>query len=856
MAYSPKNLVEVIKQNRNKKMVAKTIVESNPQAITILPKLTKDVRGVNPDDGLSNANLNRNLLDTIRHQLETNRQNNKNIIKLFPDLEMGVQILVSAVLSPKKMTDAELLYKFNKGVNVSPKISSLLLTKIKDVVNTEYELEDKLTEIVREALFQSGSYITAVIPEASVDEVINSDLLRSYSSESHATIDRYVGRLVDPINLISKQRHSKPITDLESFAKHLCSESLFKLTDNPQMLRFNSIKSRMESELVKNSYRNGTSFTTESREGIKYLDIFRNRNTGSDIDKVVSIKTRNETKRKSLGRPMCIKLPSSAVMPITTPGNETNHMGYLVLLDGNGKPINGEASGIDRDSQDFNKLNYDSGSSVTPVQLAYKNLIADTNAKVNVNDLFEIYKNIVESQLFEDIKGAMNGKDIHIANKNDIFFLMFCRALEGRTTSMLYLPAELVTYTAFYYNEYGIGKSLLDNLSIVSSLRAIMLFSKVMAYSKMAIDVTKVNVELSPEDVDPEATIQKVQDGVLKLRQNFFPLGINNPIDLVNWIQRAGLQFAYSNNPLLPDVNINFENSNLEHKIPESELEDTLRKQMFQTIGVPPEVIDQAFSPEFATSVVNNNLLLSKRVMVYQKALCKSLSKFVGCLLYNDMGLRESLKDILKANNGEVYRELNESMKQEQTKSEDDFIEDFLDKLSQNVIIELPKPDNTNLMNLTADFNVYKEGLEAVLGSVVGGEIVTEDIGGVLSEHADTIANLYKHSKLRKWCAENNYFPEIMGFMNNESNETKRELDILLKDIKGSMVNSVKLLKAMESFKEAIDKDLAEVEGSGGSLSDGGGDGRSEVGNGDEGSDGEGGDDDLDSEEDAVSLDF
>ncbi|NYW24484.1 hypothetical protein C6506_28745, partial [Escherichia coli] len=103
--------------------------------------------------------------------------------------------------------------------------------------------------------------------------------------------------------------------------------------------------------------------------------------------------------------------------------------------------------------------------------------------------------------------------------------------------------------------------------------------------------------------------------------------------DLVNWIQRAGLQFSYENNPLIPEVKIDFENANLSHTVPDSDLEEELRKQTIIALGLPPETVDNGFNPEFATTVVNNNILLSKRVLIYQKTLLTHLYRLINIII-------------------------------------------------------------------------------------------------------------------------------------------------------------------------------------------------------------------------------
>lgn len=827
--HSPSTLVEVIRSNKAKKIAVSKIIDSNPQALPILPKLLADTTssGRRADD--DNLQVNRGILETIHKQIQTNRLNNKNIIKLFPDVELGIQILVSSILSPKKMTDIKLLYRFDKKLALSPEVGSAILKCVQSYITEEHELEDKLPDIVREALFTSGSYCFAVIPEASVDAVINSDLIGSFSTENfRSKADYAVNDLIGRVNML-KDTENKAFElptgsslSAESFVKHLASAEYVNITDNTGLFHFADMKDKVTETLLKKSYRGGQSVSMEAREKIEYLDIFRRRNADFKRSEVLMIKKRDETVRKSLGSPMGIRLPSESVVPVSIPGNEIEHAGYLVIMDENGKPLNSESAFSDSTGATRTVANLDPGVNQSPIQIAYKNLISDNTAKVNVGDLFNMYKDILERQFYMNIKSSLYGKNISIANKNDIYYLMFTRALAGQKTNVLFIPKELMTYFAFYYDEYGVGKSILDNLSILCSLRSILLFSKVMAYSKSAIDVTKVTISLSPEDPDPEKTIEQVKDGVLKLRQNFFPLGINNPVDLVNWIQRAGLQFAYDNNPLIPDVKIDFENANLDHSVPESELEDTLRKQTFQALGLPPETIDNAFSPEFATNVVNNNILLSKRVSVYQKPLCKSLSKLVGSIVYNDQELRDKLRAILDKNADNVVASLGEDMRAEFTKSREGFIELLLDSVSEHIRVELPKPENTNMTNLASEFDVYKTGLDAVVDSIVSADIFSEDIAGTFNAHADTMKNILKTHLLKQWCSSNNYYPEALSFSKTDKKEADRMIGIMTSGLSGTMRNGAALLNFMKKLKEAIDKDLSGIEGSGGSDMGGG----------------------------------
>ena len=817
MPFNPKNLVEIINKNKDKKLVASKIIESNPKVLPILPKLVANRDTSKAVDDNSRLNINKQLLETIYNKVKSTKQNNKNIIKLFPDIELSIQILVSSILSPKKMTDIQLNYKLNKNFTIESTAISNILENLKTYINDEYEIEDKLPEILREALFNSGAYPFAIIPESAVDDVINTDLLASYSTEEFKQrSDIVIHNLVKPINILNSSANRKvPLATTatkQNFIEHLASESFVNITDNVSILRFNSIKEKINKSLISNSLKRNIAISQESIDKLNYLDIFRQKNSTTSEKDVEFIKTKTETKRKSIGKPMTIKLPTESVIPIFIPGNETEHIGYFVLLDETGKPLNTELK-ENNVNQLGSILSGTNQSSQTPVQKAYNNLVQDSQNTVDLNQLFDLYKDVLEKQIYNSVKNSLYGSNVDIANKNDIYFLMFTRALSEQRTNILYIPKELMVYFAFYYNELGIGKSLLENLSVLSSLRAIILFSKVMAQAKQSIDVTKVNISLDPNDPDPEKTIEQVQDSVLKLRQNYFPLGINNPVDLINWIQRAGLQFSYENNPLLPNIKIDFENANLQHTVPNSELEEDLRKQTILALGLSPETIDNGFSPEFATTIVNNNILLSKRIAIYQKALMKHLSKMLGMLIYNDEELRNILRKEIMDNIDSITQAIQDDEKALYTKSKEEFIEYFIDKLGDSVYIELPKPENTNITNLSAEFDLYKENLEKVLDSVVSTEIFSENISGELSGHIDTIKNIYKHFLLRKWCSDNNFIAEALDISDINKEEVDSMLGTINTHLGHTMRNSSKLMNIVQKFKDATAADLEKING-------------------------------------------
>lgn len=840
-----RGVLNVLRKNSQKKQDATNIINNNPLNLPVLSKLNtnSEVRRTVDENLNHNLNLHRSLFDSLQKRITNARQNNEYITKLFPDIEMIIQIIVSSILSPKKMTDVQLNYLFNDSINMPETISSEILDEIKKYINTEYKLEDKLPDIVRKALFTDGSYVQVVIPESSVDEVINGDLYSKLSVENYKTaLDRLADRLTTRKGFLLEEEKRNPIVtnkiSYESVAELIVDEA-FDITDNYDVFKIHKVKEAISKSVIKSSTRRG-GLSMESREKLNYLDVFRMKD-GAKYSQTITVKTKDEASRKTLGKPLTFRINSDAVIPVFTPGDESNHVSYIVLLDENGLPIN---SFIDNKTiSSFNNMvttSYD-GSNTTNqeqnlIQKTYSNLVQDNIKDFNIDQLYDLFKDLLERRVYNSVKNSVYDSNVTIANSNEIFLLMFARALSNQKTNLLFIPAELVTYYAFNYNPVGIGKSLLENVSILMSLRAILLFSKVNSYTKQAIDVTKCRITLDPDDPNPEASIEQIKDAVLKLRQNYLPLGINNPIDLVTWIHRAGLQFEYDAAGL-PNVKLDFESSNIDHTIPDSDLEEELKKQTMTALGVSPEMVDNGFSPEFATTVVANNILLSKRISIYQKKLSEHLTKFVSLIIYNDEHLRVILKKIILNKISEIGNVLNEKEKQTYRENKEEFADEFIDRLCENLSIDIPRPENTNISNLNAEFDLYVEGLDKGLASIFSSEVISEDIAGATQEHVESIQNNFKHMLIRKWMANNNYFPELFELASTDKLESNRMIELITTHLSATMRNSTEMLQRMEKYKMAVKKDLDGISGDD-TATDSGYSGSSDSGSDDRDSDG------------------
>jgi hypothetical protein len=92
-------LKEVIKSlNSGKNYPAVDLVQRNPQLAALVSKLTKsrDRTDTNLINREGNSNVDQSQFMGISDRIKSKRVDNENIIQLFPDIELGIQIYLQA----------------------------------------------------------------------------------------------------------------------------------------------------------------------------------------------------------------------------------------------------------------------------------------------------------------------------------------------------------------------------------------------------------------------------------------------------------------------------------------------------------------------------------------------------------------------------------------------------------------------------------------------------------------------------------------------------------------------------------------------------------------------------------------
>lgn len=820
--------------------------------------LQKDIQGNN-----TAAITNPFMLRSVLSKRAKRNADASAIVKLLPDVELSIQILVSSILSPKDMAAVELIYAAPSNI-LSPTLTASVMDRVRRYFDTEYRITNIVSDMVREALFEKGAYPIAVIPENAIDRLINGDVQVSTESigvyqntdgtvrstgllgRPHVDRQKRLGIVLESHRLndvgvaanLGDPNHNRLVykdipNQLDAQYKVDWGNGLEEfliVCDNPAVLRFPEINKLIQEKAVKKVYqKNGLDVSLESfklsvPDSAIERAIFRTRSQSPEI--VSEIKHQNQIARRSVGNPLIMKLPSESVLPVHVPGNPKHHVGYYVLLDEEGHPVESPDGdymhpGLLRDQNNSVSSNL--------MRKAAMNMGIDQDRFDPMNNQHvrmatQLYSEMVERDLVSRVKNGVYAGNVSIAKNEEVYRLMLSRVLAKKHSHLLYVPVEYMTYVAFKYGDDGVGRSLIDDQAMLLTIRSVLLFSDVLGSVKNSIGRTKVAMTIDPKDPDPMKTLEVSVDEIIRSRQLNMPLGVSSPGDVMDWIQRAGFEFDVSGHPGLPDVKFEFSQTNSSYPRADNDLQESLRKSSIMGFGLSPETVDDGFNSAFATTAVANNVLLGKRVITWQDIFTPQLTDHCRKALLHSQGLIEDIKQLLADDFSGINIELDETENSSTQVSEElkkkiiinRAIHDFLAGFD----VTLPRPSSVTIESQTTELENYAKALDEALDAYLSSDMFSKSFTGDLTDQGATLKAQYKAYFLRKWMAEKNIFPELAQLVISEEGGSKlteisEEIVKYVKDISAATVNA---LVGLTANVTAVNKDLAKhgvVEGDG-----------------------------------------
>lgn len=846
--------------NSGKSVPVIGLVRTKPTEAALISKLHDSREQNRFETSGQTSPVNRGELERISNAISSKKKDYRATLEMFPDIEISRQILISNIISPKDMVDNKIIHTI-KNNTLPSDLQSILIDEVKKVDEEFIKSKEKLPKLLSSVLFEEGCYFEVVLAENQVDYLINGP-----SKISMEAFNGALGRKTDIKNktyggigiLGNKKSNTQSEISLENLFNYNPAsdynpklvlegnvETSITIVDNPNILKLPKLMNRLVTDNISKVFKQnnvlGKSFALESnkklsKRQIKSL-IFKPRD--AKVKNYVSVPTEDDINRETIGRPLVMRWPAEAVIPVYVPGDETEHVGYWVILDINGNPVNykdnvSHINDLRTRLSDKAASSRDLGSVLmSKAKTAYGSDACQPGG-LGVDEASRLYADIIEDELLNRLKNGVYGSDFKIGRDLEIYRLMLARTWANQTTQILYLPKSICTYFAIKYDDNGIGKSMLDDSRMLNNMRAMTDFAAVMASVKNSIGRTQVNLKLDERDPDPQKTIEESMHEIAKTRRQNFPLGVASAGDLVDWVQTAGLEFTFEGHPRIPDMKVDITEKASNHAQPDTNLRDELKKRSIQATGIPPEVVDSAEGPDFATALTENNLRLAKQVIQIQETIMPMYTKHVRKILLSDGTFLDKAKKILLKNieqlknvyiNSDEGDELKEELGQQDVNIDsDELIKYALTDFINSVELELPKPDTKSLEKQIDALNIYSDGIDKYLDSVISDDMFNNVLVGDISNHTATIKSIYKAHLIRDYMSRNNIFPELLK-LSAKGADGKPEIDLTKaykSHLQSVMQNVTHLIKTMQPAIKAVNKDIANlgVDGSSGGFGD------------------------------------
>lgn len=459
--------------------------------------------------------------------------------------------------------------------------------------------------------------------------------------------------------------------------------------------------------------------------------------------------------RKAVGHPLAIEWPVEALIPFFPAGQPHNHKGYMGILDINGNPVTKEAN---RDYYGemqgaFQKSSGEDSNSelLRMTREAMGHGGTGTTNEFELNQIQDTYTSIMMNDFNNRLRNGMYDEDMEVGMTQEVKEMMLYRNWKGKATQLVFIPIELVTYIAFDYDDRGIGETLLQRSKMVATMRSTLLMADVVGGMRNAIGRKRVNIRLDPDDVDPDASVTQTQSLIMESAHRNFPLAAPDPTQALDYLVRSGYDFAIdaNGNEAYSAMQVQYDDWNTNVQAGNPDLQDRLRRMHIASMGIPPEKVDPMSNPDFATSIIQNDLVMSRRVKEKQKVFCAHLSKFFQTFTRYSSILRDRMNVIIQKNAAAltgVYKEMS--------------IEQVINEFIDSIEVSLPAPDTTQHEKQAEAFDSYNRLLDMGLEAYISEGLIPDDFTAVpgLAEKA---LHVIKAGFQRQWLSSNNVLPEL-----------------------------------------------------------------------------------------------
>jgi len=736
------------------------------------------------DDTKSTITVSRSELEKITRFTKDKTGQQDDLFMLFPDIDFVMDAVTTSIISPEDAVSRTLNHASDfKAFNADLKQELIRLTK--DHIEEHYKIKDNLFKEVKEALFFKGMYVRMIVP-SNIQEFLTEFNTRPGLEE--VTFDGF--------DLETEKSKRKPKN--ETFLGTNITNNI-----SPLLTKTDKVVPGLEESGSTNlNDFNDVERVLKRLENVKAIDFL-------SLDTI-------HTENIPTDTPLRIKIPADSFVPVTLPNDNETWIGGFVLLDTNGNFIT-DKTGYD-DILDEAGLVSKLANDNSIMERVKKELSRTMIKEPKISS--ETLKSLVDNKLDETLLSIMREENVVLKDTSrleHVRLIMFNRILKNQKTTVIYVPNEHLESLVYNYRKNGTGESLLERVSVLTSIRSIILFSRLNAQVKNSIPTVKVTLKIDDQDPDPETTRDTMIEEFLRNRPMELPIGIRTVNDLSDWLHSMGFYFK-TENKKLPDISYEFDETTRDIKLPDDSLDEELRDRIVMSFGAVPELINGSKDIQFATEMIFKNAMATLRAKERQEATNKMLTENVRKLLSVDGLYLFKLEELIKTRIPKIkslFRKIEKKNYPDKL-----IIETVKKKFINSYRIYLPEIKTLEDDRAKNDVKDKADELDYVLDFYISDEFMTEEMVGELGVNAEALKKIIKASIMRDYIASIGYMPELSNIVSTAitGESTFNPLidnNIYLKQLTEALKKPLKELKGIstksnrifEKFEEEVEEE-------------------------------------------------
>ncbi len=690
------------------------------------------------------------MVKSNRHRIKYNQL----ILDGLPDIERSMTAITSLILAPNDLKNGNLTYRSESLLPTG------LLNTLNEIVQTfieeQYQLTEKQDTIVKEAMFTHGGYGLVTIPISNITYLQNRTIDGESGLEARSK----------PTNTPTASPYFNSTDDMRVLKSDTQSSGVEKMLDPIVKAKVNN------KELIEKAFRQ--LYVLEVNDNIKY---------------------KYDSKISAISK----KVPVDSIVPIYDPSSPENHAGYIILLDNSGNPLNLnvdtiDVSGIKSTEELFKTI--DKKSSM------------DNSEIRTIKSMDEIYNTVVGNHLLTLVKNKTANEITDIDLPNDMRNLLFTRALKKQETKLLYVDKANLAYFAFDTRVNGTGRSILERIRTLASMRISLMVSRFAVNMKNSVTTTVVEINIDEDEIDPDGFIAETKSAVMSHGRRKTELGLLDPNDISAHLQSAGYIFKVTG-PGIPEYKVDISEESPSYTEPEGVMEEDIQRLINLSFGLPAKIAEDGLSDTLATAILENKELLNQFIFSKQKVMNRGNSSHVKALVRNSPYIQDIFKETITKELSKIKRRL--GLKNVPDNEVIDFIiADYVN----NILVSLPTAEISEEIGSKDKFNNYKDFVEEAIELYLSDEALPSELVGELNVKVDDLSTAAKNTLMRNWMDENNFLPELSNLLVT-GDDGKKHLPLIeefynyQKDMSEPLLA---LMKEMNKVKKKTNKKLLKIE--------------------------------------------